>query len=89
MITGAVLGLLIPQVSTLPFASGVVNVVGTVKYILGQIITFCVPLIIIGFIAPSFSKGGDCVKIIYSRGDHASAVRQVPAWAASCRRWTA
>ena len=25
-----------------------------------------------------FSKGGDCVKIIYSRGDHASAVRQVP-----------
>ena len=43
VIAGAVLGLLIPQVSTLPFASGVVNVVGTVKYILGQIINFCVP----------------------------------------------
>ena len=58
VIAGAVLGLLIPQVSTLPFASGVVNVVGTVKYILGQIINFCVPLIIIGFIAPSITKLG-------------------------------
>ena len=58
VIAGAVLGLLIPQVSTLPFASGVVNVVGTVKYILGQITNFCVPLIIIGFIAPSITKLG-------------------------------
>lgn len=30
----------------------------TVKYILGQLITFCVPLIIIGFIAPSIIKLG-------------------------------
>lgn len=34
------------------------NVMVTVKYILGQIITFCVPLIIIGFIAPSITKLG-------------------------------
>lgn len=31
----------------------------TLKYILGQIITFCVPLIIIGFIAPSITKLGN------------------------------
>ena len=58
VIVGAVLGMLIPQGSTLPFADAVVNVIGTVKYILGQLINFCVPLIIIGFIAPSITKLG-------------------------------
>ena len=58
VVAGAVLGLLIPQGSTLPFAEAVVNIVGTVKYILGQLINFCVPLIIIGFIAPSITKLG-------------------------------
>jgi len=58
VIAGAVLGMLIPQESTLPFAGAVVNLVGTAKYILGQIINFCVPLIIIGFIAPSITKLG-------------------------------
>lgn len=37
----------------------VMNVVVTIKYILGQVITFCVPLIIIGFIAPSITKMGN------------------------------
>ena len=58
VIAGAALGLLIPQGSTLPFADAVVNIVGTAKYVLGQIINFCVPLIIIGFIAPSIPKLG-------------------------------
>ncbi len=58
VVAGAVLGLLIPQDSALPFAGAVVNVIGTAKYILGQIINFCVPLIIIGFIAPSITKLG-------------------------------
>ena len=58
VVAGAVLGLLIPQDSALPFAGAVVNVIGTAKYILGQIISFCVPLIIIGFIAPSITKLG-------------------------------
>lgn len=41
------------------------NVMVTVKYILGQIITFCVPLIIIGFIAPSITKlGGSASKML-------------------------
>ena len=58
VIAGTALGLLIPQGSTLPFADAVVNIVGTAKYVLGQIINFCVPLIIIGFIAPSITKLG-------------------------------
>ena len=37
---------------------GVMNVVVTLNYIMGQIISFCVPLIIIGFIAPSITKLG-------------------------------
>ena len=35
------------------------NIVVTVKYVLGQLINFCVPLIIIGFIAPSITKLGN------------------------------
>ena len=31
----------------------------TLKYVLGQLINFCVPLIIIGFIAPSITKLGN------------------------------
>lgn len=36
--------------------SSLMNIVVTLKYILGQVIFFAVPLIIIGFIAPSISK---------------------------------
>ena len=50
IVLGILLGLVLPQ--------SVMTVVVTVKYILGQLITFCVPLIIIGFIAPSITKLG-------------------------------
>lgn len=58
ILVGMALGMLIPQDSALPFAGALANVVGTAKYILGQLINFCVPLIIIGFIAPSITKLG-------------------------------
>lgn len=48
---GIALGLVLP-------GSAMVVVV-TVKYILGQLISFCVPLIIIGFIAPSITRLGN------------------------------
>ena len=38
---------------------GSMQVVVTIKYILSQIINFCVPLIIIGFIAPSITQMGN------------------------------
>ena len=48
LLIGVVLGMVIGLIAN----EAVMNVVVTVKYILGQVITFCVPLIIIGFIAP-------------------------------------
>ncbi|PSM52355.1 sodium:dicarboxylate symporter, SDF family [Campylobacter blaseri] len=44
----------------------VMKVAITLKYILGQIIIFCVPLIIIGFIAPSITKlGKNASKVLF------------------------
>lgn len=54
LLLGVVVGILIGQIANV----AVMNVVVTVKYILGQVINFCVPLIIIGFIAPSITKLG-------------------------------
>ena len=51
IVIGMLLGLVLPE-------SAMVVVV-TVKYVLGQVIMFCVPLIIIGFIAPSITKLGN------------------------------
>jgi len=43
----------------------IMNVVVTIKYLLGQLINFCVPLIIIGFIAPSITKlGGSASRML-------------------------
>ena len=55
LLIGVVLGMVIGLIAN----EAVMNVVVTVKYILGQVITFCVPLIIIGFIAPSITKMGN------------------------------
>lgn len=55
LVLGVLVGILIGQVANV----AVMNVVVTIKYVLGQIITFTVPLIIIGFIAPSITKLGN------------------------------
>lgn len=55
LLIGVVLGMVIGLFAN----EAVMNVVVTIKYILGQVITFCVPLIIIGFIAPSITKMGN------------------------------
>ncbi len=47
---GIVAGLFLPE--------SVMTVVVTLKYVLNQLILFCVPLIVIGFIAPSITKMG-------------------------------
>lgn len=54
LLLGVVIGILVGQISGIT----VMNVVVTVKYVLGQFINFCVPLIIIGFIAPSITRLG-------------------------------
>lgn len=55
LLVGVVVGILIGLVAN----EAVMNVVVTIKQVLGQIITFCVPLIVIGFIAPSITKLGN------------------------------
>lgn len=61
LLLGVVIGILAGQAANLPM----MHVVVTAKSILGQIITFCVPLIIIGFIAPSITKlGNNASKIL-------------------------
>ncbi len=54
LLLGVVIGILVGLVAN----EGVMHVVVTLNYIMGQIISFCVPLIIIGFIAPSITKLG-------------------------------
>ncbi len=57
IVIGILLGLVLPQ-------SAMVVVV-TAKYIMGQVIMFCVPLIIIGFIAPSITQlGGSATRML-------------------------
>ena len=63
VVLGIVVGLLIPDISKLSseqaaLPSAILQIIVTVKYILNQLISFCVPLIIIGFIAPSIVKLG-------------------------------
>ena len=55
LLLGVAAGIIIGQFANVT----VMNVVVTIKYILGQLITFCVPLIVIGFIAPSITKLGN------------------------------
>ena len=53
LLLGIIIGVILGQV----FPESVMKVVVTLQYIMGQLITFCVPLIIIGFIAPSITAG--------------------------------
>lgn len=55
LILALVLGILLGQV----FGEGAMKVVVSLQYVFGQFITFCVPLIIIGFIAPSITRMGN------------------------------
>ena len=54
LLLGIIIGVILGQV----FPESVMKVIVTLQYIMGQLITFCVPHIIIGFIAPSITKLG-------------------------------
>ena len=55
LLLGLALGIVLGRL----FGTGVMEVVVSIQYILGQLITFCVPLIVIGFIAPSITRMGN------------------------------
>lgn len=59
VVLGIVIGLILNSTDGSAFTTALLNIVVTAKYILGQVINFCVPLIIIGFIAPSITKLGN------------------------------
>lgn len=54
LLLGVVIGIIAGQF----FGTALMNVVVTVKFVLGEFINFCVPLIIIGFIGPSITRLG-------------------------------
>lgn len=62
LLLGVVIGIIIGQLagmeSVRTAGDVVMNIVVTVKFILSELINFCVPLIIIGFIAPSITRLG-------------------------------
>ena len=54
LLAGVIIGIVVGLISNEAF----MNLVVTAKHLLGQVITFCVPLIVIGFIAPSITRLG-------------------------------
>ena len=58
VIAGVMVGLLLSSTDGNSFSRAILNIVVTLKYILHQIINFCIPLIIIAFIAPSITQMG-------------------------------
>lgn len=54
LLAGVIIGIVVGLISNEAF----MNIVVTAKHLLGQVITFCVPLIVIGFIAPSITRLG-------------------------------
>lgn len=61
LLLGVIIGILLGQV----FNPMIMGIVVTLKYIMNQVIMFCVPLIIIGFIAPSITRlGGNASRML-------------------------
>ena len=54
LLAGVIIGILVGLVANETF----MNIIVTAKQLLGELITFCVPLIVIGFIAPSITRLG-------------------------------
>ena len=58
LVIGIAVGLFLNKNDTGAVSVALLNIIVTVKYIVGQFIGFCIPLIIIGFIAPSITRLG-------------------------------
>lgn len=54
LLLGVIIGIVLGLISN----EAVMNVIVTIKFVLGELINFCVPLIVIGFITPSITKLG-------------------------------
>ena len=56
LIIKLVLGVVLGLIGGLYANSSIINIIQTLKHVLGQVISFTVPLIILGFIAPAITK---------------------------------
>ena len=55
---GMIIGFWLSSIHGSSLCTALLNVIVTVHYIAGQFLNFCVPLIIIGFVAPSITRMG-------------------------------
>ena len=58
LVAGMLAGLGLNAIDGSAICTALLNIIVTVRYISGQFINFCVPLIIIGFVAPSITRLG-------------------------------
>ena len=58
LVLGILAGLGLNAIDGSAICTALLNIIVTVRYISGQFINFCVPLIIIGFVAPSITRLG-------------------------------
>lgn len=58
LVIGIFAGITLASMESSAFTNAVMHIIVTVRYIVGQFINFCVPLIIIGFVAPSITRLG-------------------------------
>ena len=58
LVLGILLGLGLAGIEGSFLCTALLNVIVTARYIFGQFVSFCVPLIIIGFVAPSITRLG-------------------------------
>ena len=82
LVIGLVSGLVMNSMEESSLVTGILNVIVTVKYISGQFISFCVPLIVIGFIAPSITRMGN-------NASRMLGFALLIAYVSSIRTWTA
>ena len=58
LVLGVLVGLGLSAIEGSSFCTALLNIIVTARFISGQFINFCVPLIIIGFVAPSITRLG-------------------------------
>ena len=58
LVLGVIVGLWLNSIEGSALCTALLNIIVTVRHISGQFINFCVPLIIIGFVAPSITRLG-------------------------------
>ena len=58
LVLGIVVGLGLASMEGSAIGNALLNIIVTIRFISGQFINFCVPLIIIGFVAPSITRLG-------------------------------